>query len=242
MTQLAVYFIPNFPDPATSAALAADLSRREGVGLVETTLPVNHGFSSHANATIKSALTVAERFGAAEAARLNRAIDKPTIGVLYRPSYDAAPLEDIAPTLGRQLLGVLSEWDEPAGGGFESDCRRAGLRNVPCCGPAMDDSTLEVRLSGLPDDGIVYLMTADATGGALYPVDRIAGLARRVKAVRPGARLAAGFGIRGPEEVRALGAVQELEFLLVGTAYLANAERGATAAARFLDLLEDHLQ
>jgi tryptophan synthase alpha chain len=107
---------------------------------------------------------------------------------------------------------------------------RADLRRVQLVAPTSTDE--RIRLAAEGTDGWLYLVTLTGTTGArdeLSPA--LAGLVKRARAATK-LPLYAGFGISTPEQARA--AAELADGVVVGTAALEAAERGANALREYV--------
>jgi tryptophan synthase alpha chain len=110
---------------------------------------------------------------------------------------------------------------------------RADLRRVQLVAPTSTDE--RIRLAAECTDGWLYLVTLTGTTGArdeLSPA--LAGLVERARAATK-LPLYAGFGISTPEQARA--AAELADGVVVGTAALEAAERGANALREYVSSL-----
>ena len=110
---------------------------------------------------------------------------------------------------------------------------RTDLRRVQLVAPTSTDE--RIRLAAERTDGWLYLVTLTGTTGArdeLSPA--LAGLIERARAATK-LPLYAGFGISTPEQARA--AAELADGVVVGTAALEAAERGATALREYVSSL-----
>jgi tryptophan synthase alpha chain len=110
---------------------------------------------------------------------------------------------------------------------------RPDLRRVQLVAPTSTDE--RIRLAAEHTDGWLYLVTVTGTTGArdgLSPA--LAGLAERVRAATK-LPLYAGFGISTPEQARA--AAELVDGVVIGTAAVEAAERGAGALRDYVSSL-----
>jgi len=110
---------------------------------------------------------------------------------------------------------------------------RTDLRRVQLVAPTSTDE--RIRLAAERTDGWLYLVTLTGTTGArdeLSPA--LAGLIERARAATK-LPLYAGFGISTPEQARE--AAELADGVVVGTAALEAAERGATALREYVSSL-----
>ncbi len=115
---------------------------------------------------------------------------------------------------------------------FREALEEAGLALIQMVSPV----TPEARMRDLcgASHGFVYAVTLTGTTGSEGPGGRagispdLAGYLRRVRACSP-VPVLAGFGIRRPEQVEAIG--REVDGVIVGSALLEEMERGGDPAA-----------
>ena len=239
---LIVYAIPDFPNPDEYRKIHRLIEGTEHVTVIEMTFPVAKSFSGHANSTIVDALTTASRFGTDPAQMLQRhRFAKASICVLYRDTADAHGFAATAKAMAGHIDGVLLEWDEKNHAPYAKDAAEAGVELIQCIGPSMSDAELADTLSYSRPNGLVYLMSAAMTGATLFSNEDIERLVRRARALRPGIQIAAGFGIRTAEHIEALKAIDGLDCVIVGTAFLEAQKQGANAVATYLDSLKGAL-
>jgi tryptophan synthase alpha chain len=132
---------------------------------------------------------------------------------------------------------------------FECDARAAGatslivadlpadarpeLRRIQLVAPTSTDD--RIRLAARNTDGWLYLVTVAGTTGARESLSpALAGLVERARAATE-LPLFAGFGISTP--AHAAAAAELVDGIVVGSAALQAAERGATALAEFVESL-----
>jgi tryptophan synthase alpha chain len=114
---------------------------------------------------------------------------------------------------------------------------RADLRRIQLVAPTSTDE--RIRLAAERTDGWLYLVTLTGTTGArnnLSPA--LAGLVERARAATK-LPLYAGFGISTPEQARA--AAELADGVVIGTAAVEAAERGANALKEYVSSLRTAL-
>jgi tryptophan synthase alpha subunit len=226
---LLLYSIPNFPDPESYRQTIDLLNKAEELSILETTVPVTRRFSAHANQTIVRAHRQAAQFWGREP---HPVVNVPELCVLYRQTVEELGFR--AALAAHRFQGALLEWDEPAPAPYAEAAREAGVELVQCVGPETPESDVRELLALSDPGGLVYLMSASMTGAQLQPTAVLSRCVRRVKAVRPDVKVAAGFGIRGPGEVRRLKEVDGLDAVIIGTAFLDAVADGPVAVCEFL--------
>ena len=121
--------------------------------------------------------------------------------------------------------------DLPAG-------ERPDLRRIQLVAPTSTDE--RIRLAGELTDGWLYLVTVAGITGARSGVsEALAGLAERARAVAPGIRLHAGFGISTPEQARE--AADLTDGVVVGSRAVEVAQEGAAALGAYVASLRRSL-
>jgi tryptophan synthase alpha subunit len=230
---LILYDVPNFPDPDEYAATLEILGQMEHVSIIETTIPVTTGFSNHANQVIRHAhLTGAKH---------NHLLDsmprplKASLCVLYRQTCDTLGFEGVLAEYGKMFDGLLLEWDEPDSAPYLSVARAHGAELVQCIGPWHTQDQIESLLSMAEPNALVYLMSAPMTGAELFPSEDLAACIAKAKNIRSDIVVAAGFGIRTAADVTSLHQVEGLDGVIIGTAFLEAAGRGAEPAREFVE-------
>lgn len=236
---LIVYGIPGFPSAEGWEAVLDLLDRDPAVTIVETTYPVTEGFSSHANATLQRAHAVAAR----SAGRVRIRGEKPSLLVLYRATLGDEAFEAFTSRTASDYEGVVLEWDEPDDEGHYAAAGRAcGVEVIQCVGPWMSAQRIGDLAERADPEGLVYLMSAEMTGAKLFAASRIEDCARATKQARPDVLVAAGFGIRTGEDVRALREAESLDAVIVGTSFIEACERGLAAVEDLLGEVARELQ
>jgi tryptophan synthase alpha subunit len=134
----------------------------------------------------------------------------------------------------RRYDGVLLEWDESNPALYAEAAAAAGVELVQCVGPDTPEDEARRLLALSAPEGLVYLMSAPMTGAELYTPGELSRCVRLVKTIRPDVKVAAGFGIRGPEEIRRLKDVEELDAVIIGTSFLSAMALGPSAVRDFL--------
>jgi tryptophan synthase alpha subunit len=236
---LIVYTIPGFPTVDDSDAILRFLQEHDAVSVIENTIPVTHGFSDHANATIRAAHTAAAK-NATEAMIYER-WSKPSLCVLYRSTADAVGFEQVCARASGIFDGMILEWSEPNEKPYVEIAARHGIELVQCIGPWHSTERIGEIMQNVRPGGLVYLMSAEMTGADLFPVDTLADCVARARAFRPDIVVAAGFGVRTPAHVRTLATVPGLDGVIIGTEFLRQLEGGAETARRYLDTIIEAL-
>lgn len=207
------------------------LDHTAAVSIVETTIPVETGFSEHANETIRRAHIQAA--GAITSGAPPRPA-KPTLCVLYKSTSDAQGFETVlVDTLG-EFEGLLLEWAEDDESPYVATARKHGLELVQCVGPWMDADKIKRIVERCEEEPLIYLMSAPMTGAELFSNQELSSCILETKKHRPAAKVAAGFGIRTGKDVRRLAEIEELDAVIIGTAFLEAMDKGLEAAKALL--------
>ena len=170
---LIVYTIPGYPSPAVFKRVERLLEQSEGVSIVETTIPVTGGFSDHANEFIIEAHKIASFSGTTlESPPGPR---KPRLCVLYRQTMEDCGFREALARLHGRAEGLIVEWDErEENAQYCYACESAGIELVQCVGPWMTGNEIENLMRMSRDDSLVYLMSAERTGGQLFSAEALA--------------------------------------------------------------------
>ncbi len=240
---LILYTIPGFPDPETYEAVTALLAERPSLSILETTFPVTDRFSEYANDTIKNAHRTAAPHAAPglESVDHLRAFPKPVISVLYRATFEDYRFETVLDHSRGILDGLLFEWDAGPTDTYAVQARARDIELIQCAGNWMSREETEATLALTDDEPLVYLVSASATGAELYDPAELARVVGTIRAIKPDARIAAGFGIGTAGHVKDLQGVSGLHGVIIGTAFLKAMQAGFDAARDFLDSIEPAL-
>jgi tryptophan synthase alpha subunit len=235
---LIVYTVSGFPTPAAYADVLGRLDRRREVSILETTIPASGGYSDHANETIVRA----HRIACDNAAGLGRQpkTSTPQLSVLYRQTVEELGLPGVIDRLAGVVSGVLLEWDErDQSETYRAAFASADIELVECVGPWHSREDIQRTLEPVGQRPLVYLMSAERTGGKLFHRRRLQRCVDTIRQERPQARIAAGFGIRSPDDVRAVGRVSGIDAVIIGTAFLSALERSVQQGLDFIEQLGD---
>lgn len=233
---LMIYAIPNYPDPATYREILAILQEHPAVTIIETAFPVSSGFSRMANDTIQDAHRQASRFqaGAAVLDAL-QPFAKPSVCVLYRETFETLGYDTVLRKMQGKIDGFLFEWLLPSLDEYADAYERYGIELVQCVTHVMPEDKIAHHLSLAIEEPIVYLVSAPKTGATLYEQAQLAGCVQSIRAHRPRARIYAGFGIRGADDIASLATIDHIDGVIIGTAFIDVMKQGATQVAAFLD-------
>jgi tryptophan synthase alpha subunit len=236
---LIIYTIPGFPSGSDYLATLDLLNQSESVSIVETTIPVDTGFSDHANDTIRRAHIKAASW--TELQRVKRPA-KPALCVLYKSTADSRGFESVLLDTIGEFEGLILEWAEDDETPYIKVARKHGLELVQCVGPWMDPDKIQHIVERSEPQPLIYLMSAPMTGGELFSNEELNQCIVETKKHRPAARVAAGFGISNGADVRRLAEIEGLDAVIIGTAFLRAMDQGVAAAKALLADVEPALQ
>ncbi len=229
---LIVYTIPGFPNVNESDDILAWLQKENAVSIIENTIPVTRGFSDHANDTIRAAHTAAAAHATPD--RVYARWSKPSLCVLYRSTSDELTFEGVCQRASGLFDGMILEWSEPQEKPYVDIADRYGIELVQCVGPWHTTERIGEIMQNVRPGGLLYLMSAEMTGASLFPVDTLADTIARARTFRPDVVVAAGFGVRTPDDVRLLARVPGLDGVIIGTEFLRQLGHGSGAAQAYL--------
>ena len=232
---LIIYVVPNYPDPSQFGTVLSLLDSSGFVSIIETTIPTSDGFSDHANDAIRRAHIEASRH--TSAAPLTRPV-KPALCVLYKGTVEKSSFEQVLIDNKDAWEGLILEWSEENEAPYVETANRHGMELVQCVGPWMSEQRIREILRLTIPRPLVYLMSAPLTGAALFGNDELKRCIETTKAICPSAKIAAGFGIRNAKDISRLSAIEGLDAVIIGTAFLEAMGRGSQDAAEFLRPLE----
>ena len=233
---LMIYAIPNYPDPATYREILAVLNEHPAVTIIETAFPVTSGFSRMANETIQQAHRQAAGFqdGAAVLEAL-QPFAKPSVCVLYRETFETLGYDTVLRKMQGKIDGFLFEWLLPSIEDYADSYERYGIELVQCVVHLMPEEKIAHHLALAIEEPIVYLVSAPKTGATLYEQAQLASCVQSIRVHRPKAKIYAGFGIRGAEDIASLSTIDHIDGVIIGTAFIEVMQQGAAAVAAFLD-------
>ena len=158
-------------------------------------------------------------------------VEVPLVPMTYASLLEAYGWERFATDAEAAGATGMIVADLPAG-------ERPELRRIQLVAPTSTDE--RIRLAAELTDGWLYLVTVAGTTGARSGVSAaLAGLAERARAVAPGVRLHAGFGISTPEQARQ--AADLTDGVVVGSRAVEVAEEGAAALGAYVASLRRSL-
>ncbi|GAB3692539.1 beta/alpha barrel domain-containing protein [Angustibacter aerolatus] len=233
---LVVYLVHGYPTTETSER-AFDLLRHRGVPVVECAMPVAiaDGPPEPGDA-IGRALRVAATNGLRDADVLDYyATQRPNILIdVADPSRDgddlvrAGALRAVDAVISDDdvMLRRLTDGADGAGGPAGS-----APRAIPLL--AAHALTAEVA-RGVAPDALVYLAVGDRTGGTMLPAHEIARAVALLRQHAPDATVLCGFGVRTPDDVARLAAVEGVDGVAVGTEALRRLDHGLDALDAWL--------
>lgn len=158
-------------------------------------------------------------------------VEVPLVPMTYSSLLEAYGWERFAADAEAAGATGMIVADLPAG-------ERPDLRRIQLVAPTSTDE--RIRLAGELTDGWLYLVTVAGITGARSGVsEALAGLAERARAVAPGIRLHAGFGISTPEQARE--AADLTDGVVVGSRAVEVAQEGAAALGAYVASLRRSL-
>jgi tryptophan synthase alpha subunit len=80
------------------------------------------------------------------------------------------------------------------------------------------------------------------TGAKLFSNGELKRCIETTRSICPSAKIAAGFGIRDADDIKALSAIEGLDAVIIGTAFLETMSRGDQSVREFLPPLEAALK
>ncbi len=233
---LMIYVIPNFPNPDTYQKVLTILQENPFVTIIETTFPVTSCFSKFANQTIQNAHQQAAKFAdGLSVLETLQPLQKPTICVLYRETYEMLGYETILQKIKGKIDGLLFEWVFPDIGAYTYSYKRYGIELIQCAKPSMTNQEIAHCLSRAVEEPIVYLVSAAMTGAEIFSAEKIFACAHAVKTYCANAKIVAGFGIRNANDIEILSHIKEIDGVIIGTAFLEVMQQGAASVAAFFD-------
>ena len=158
-------------------------------------------------------------------------VEVPLVPMTYSSLLEAYGWERFAADARAAGATGMIVADLPAG-------ERPELRRIQLVAPTSTDE--RIRLAGELTDGWLYLVTVAGITGARSGVSAaLAGLAERARAIAPGVRLHAGFGISTPEQARE--AADLTDGVVVGSRAVEVAEEGPAALGSYVASLRRSL-
>ena len=158
-------------------------------------------------------------------------VEVPLVPMTYSSLLEAYGWERFAADAEAAGATGMIVADLPAG-------ERPDLRRIQLVAPTSTDD--RIRLAGELTDSWLYLVTVAGITGARSGVsEALAGLAERARAVAPGIRLHAGFGISTPEQARE--AADLTDGVVVGSRAVEVAQEGAAALGAYVASLRRSL-
>ena len=91
------------------------------------------------------------------------------------------------------------------------------------------------------EGGTVYLTASGEAGGKLASSERLSGGAELAKSIRPDLTIAAGLGIRTPEDVARIAKIPAIDAVVIGSAFVSSMKTGSEAVEHYLSIIEPAL-
>lgn len=240
---LILYSIPNYPSPEIYRSTIELITKLPFVSAIEMTFPVTGSFSEHANSTIVESHRIAAAYTETLEQTVNHlTTEKPLICVLYKKTIENISFNNFLKIAAPKIDGILLEWSEKDETPFMNMAHEKGVQFIPCVGPWMSLEAVSKIIEGSPPEALVYLMSAPMTGGSLFAPREIERCVNNIRQFRPNAVIAAGFGVRTAEDIKALATVKGLNAVIVGTGFLAKLREGSNYLVEYLGTLRGVLK
>lgn len=233
---LVPFTVPGWPDETGYRKALEQIACRRPASF-EFALP-SDGWSFRTNEVIARALngSDADLDAFTHLARRHR----PNVAVIYEGSARRLGRAALLAQLKGAVDDIMLEWEPETHAFWAEDAARHGIGLVTTV-EADDLSAAKAEDIGRAarPGAIVYLKCADKTAGLGCGIDVVRAASDRIKACRRDIFVMAGFGIRAPEQVRALAGIDTLDAVAVGTALLERFAQGVDAVRAFYDALTD---
>ena len=131
--------------------------------------------------------------------------------------------------------GILFEWEVESDSDFVSLGQQRNIEVIHCAGSYLTEAEVDDLAKKLPQNPLIYFEAASMTGAELSDIDEMKQFAKLLKSKRPDFCLAAGFGVKTPEDVALLAGIEEMDAVIVGTAFLQAIEKGTASAIDYVD-------
>ncbi|WP_186395980.1 hypothetical protein [Stappia sp. TSB10GB4] len=165
---------------------------------------------------------------------------RPNVAVVYEGSAGTQGRAAMLARLAGAVDHIMLEWEPETQTCWADEAARHGIGLVTI---AEADGLSAAKAGDIgrtaPPGAIVYLKCADTTAGTAVGTGVVRAASERLKACREDLFVMAGFGIREPDQVRALAAIDTLDAVAVGTALLDRFTQGVDAVAAFYGALSD---
>lgn len=169
-------------------------------------------------------------------------VHRPNVAVIHA-ARALAPLQ--AETLVASLKDAFSIL-LPSGGSeaIERATRHTGNGLAIEVAPYMSSQSIVKRARTA--SSLIYLQCAEATGGSLYDLDRLAHVADTIRNADVDVPIYAGFGIKGPDDARRLVSATRVDGVIIGSQLVAHMRSGCkysnrTYAARLRGFVDELL-
>jgi tryptophan synthase alpha subunit len=233
---LVPFTVPGWPDETGYRRAFEQIACRQPASF-EFALP-SDGWSSRTNEVIARALagTVVDLDAFTHLARRHR----PNVAVIYEGSARRIGRADLLARLSGAVDDIMLEWEPETHASWAEDAARHGIGLVTTLEAGGLSAAKAEDIGRTARTGaIVYLKCAEKTAGTGCGVDVVRAACDRIKACRRDIFVMAGFGIREPDQVRALAGIDTLDAVAVGTALLERFAQGVDAVGAFYGALTD---
>ncbi len=234
--------IPGFPDLETYAVIRDYLEKRDDVTSLEVSYPASESFSDTVNDTIVRANQRA--FAAAKETSMASLLrfEKTSFIQYYREAVDRFGFAELVREHSATFEGAILEWREEVIRPYVDASRRAGIELVQCVPVGTSDERIAEMVALTDPGGLVYVSCAPQAGGTKPPPSEIAACLATIRRHRPDVAITTAMGIRTPDDVRAMGAIEGVDAVVVGTAFMRAEEEGLSGVQRLLDQLAPALE
>lgn len=232
---LGLYLIPGFPDWSTSQAAAREAVRL-GVDFIEFPILVDLGWSLRTGDTIARCLRIAchdtQHWVTLLAGWLE--FGCPRVAVVYpsawpEPSRWEAPIEVLSRTTALLLESDVEDFQTRA-----DQAARWGLALIGTADGLYPHVGSQEAQRLARAGGFVYLSLGPRTGERCAATDVSAVKLAALRSIRSDLPVCCAFGLRTPDDVRAIGRQTGCDGVIVGSAALEALEQGLEQFVRWL--------
>lgn len=233
---LVPFTVPGWPTDTSYLKAFEQIACRRPVSF-EFALP-SDGWSFRTNEVIARALN--DTRAGFEAFTHMALQHRPNVAVIYEGSANRIGRAALLARLRGTVDHIMLEWEPETHTPWAEDSAQHGIGLVTTveAGGLTAPEAREIGRSAQPG-AIVYLKCAEKTAGPGCSVDVVRAASDQIKACRQDIFVMAGFGIREPEQVRALAGIDSLDAAAVGTALLERFMQSADAVGTFYGALSE---
>jgi tryptophan synthase alpha subunit len=229
---LGIYLIPGFPDWSTSME-ALSLCVSLGVDFIEFSAVSDPRWSPRTGQLVARALRDAKPYSEAEAtAWLLHAPVR--VAIVYGNAWPSAAVWTAPSPLRAGVSGYLFERDPADIAPYAAAAAKDGAVIIPAVGATtagLSDTDRFLLASG---GGFVYVSLGPATGARAASLDDLARKRAEIQSVRPDLPVCAAFGISQPADVKELREGGCCDGVIIGSAALAELDKGIAAFTEWL--------